>query len=243
MGRKKWNLIDSIIFRTTKKPLGYKKVKNPPKTAMQKLTRPNDARQVQYNRWCEARRSVPGIQKKRTKISTKNTSLSGGEWKSLFSIRIFKRKKQQIKKTETAQEKTYLKSNSLLDILKGRKEKFNKEEIIFITQDKTKQIVWLEKGDSEVGLQHIEIRHAKDFQDKHNVSKEKIANHLEDVFSKGEVEYVREVMRGGRRGLEKLYFHKGQYYLLSGLGTNGFIVSGYPIGKEQAKKLMGRYKQ
>ena len=45
------NFIDKIIFSITEKPKHYVEVKNPPKTAREKLARPQDARQVQYNKW------------------------------------------------------------------------------------------------------------------------------------------------------------------------------------------------
>ena len=45
------SLIDKVIYAITKKPQHYVEVKNPPKTAREKLARPQDARQVQYNKW------------------------------------------------------------------------------------------------------------------------------------------------------------------------------------------------
>lgn len=45
------SLIDKIIYSITEKPKHYVEVKNPPKTAIEKLARPQDARQVQFNRW------------------------------------------------------------------------------------------------------------------------------------------------------------------------------------------------
>ena len=44
-------LIDKIVYSITKKPKYYVEVKNPPKTVAEKLARPQDARQMQYNRW------------------------------------------------------------------------------------------------------------------------------------------------------------------------------------------------
>ena len=49
---KSW--IDKIIYKITEKPECYKEVKNPPKTALSKLLRPQDSRQVQYNNWSKA---------------------------------------------------------------------------------------------------------------------------------------------------------------------------------------------
>lgn len=49
MGR--YTTIDRFIYRITKKPEYYVEVKNPPKTMLGKLFRPQAARQTQYNRW------------------------------------------------------------------------------------------------------------------------------------------------------------------------------------------------
>ncbi len=48
------SLIDKIIYSITKKPKHYVEVKNPPKTVKEKLSRPQDARQMQYNEWSRA---------------------------------------------------------------------------------------------------------------------------------------------------------------------------------------------
>lgn len=45
----KKSLIDKFVYSITEKPKHYVEVKNPPKTVAEKLTRPQDARQVQYN--------------------------------------------------------------------------------------------------------------------------------------------------------------------------------------------------
>lgn len=43
--------IDQYIYSITKKPAHYVEVRNPPRTPKEKLARPQDARQLQYNRW------------------------------------------------------------------------------------------------------------------------------------------------------------------------------------------------
>jgi len=40
--------------------------------------------------------------------------------------------------------------------------------------------------------------------------------------------------RGNREGIEKLYSHNGKNYLLTGVGTNGFMVSAYPIKEKRS---------
>lgn len=66
-----------------------------------------------------------------------------------------------------------------------------------------------------------------------------IASHLETVFCYGKVEYSR--VTHGNGGYERLYNYNGKYYLLSGVGKNGYIVSAYPIGAKETLKLIGRY--
>ncbi len=43
--------IDRWVYEHTKKPKHYVEVRNPPRTAKEKRSRPQDARQVQYNQW------------------------------------------------------------------------------------------------------------------------------------------------------------------------------------------------
>ena len=54
------SLIDKIIYSITKKPKHYVEVKNPPKTAKEKLSRPQDARQMQYNQWSKRYKMYSG---------------------------------------------------------------------------------------------------------------------------------------------------------------------------------------
>ncbi len=138
--------------------------------------------------------------------------------------------------------KKLLKKDDMLKPLIDAKVKFNADNVLFVTKDKSGQMIWLEKGDDRAGLKHILIRHADDFHDKHNVSKDKIASHLNNIISNGNIEYSRIIKRGNHNGIEKLYSYKGMYYLLTGTGTNGFIVSAYPIKEKEAIKLKAMYK-
>lgn len=54
------SFIDKIVYKITRKPTQYKEVKNPPKTIIGKLLRPQDARQVQYNNWSRAHKVYSG---------------------------------------------------------------------------------------------------------------------------------------------------------------------------------------
>lgn len=53
-------IIDRLIYKITKKPTCYVEVKNPPQTVLEKLLRPQDARQVQYNNWSKAKKVYSG---------------------------------------------------------------------------------------------------------------------------------------------------------------------------------------
>lgn len=134
------------------------------------------------------------------------------------------------------------KDNTAIDLISALEKngvKFAKENIVFITKDGTGQTVWLETGSQSTGMQHIISRHADDFKSKHGVAKADIAKHLETVFRQGKIEYSRITPKTG--GYERLYSLNGKYYLLSGVGKNGYIVSAYPIGEKEALKLIGRY--
>ena len=47
----KRSFVDKLVYAITKKPKHYVEVRRPPKTAKEKLSRPQDARQMQYNAW------------------------------------------------------------------------------------------------------------------------------------------------------------------------------------------------
>ena len=54
------SFIDKLIYSITKKPKHYVEVRNPPRTAKEKMQRPQDARQMQYNRWSRAHQVYSG---------------------------------------------------------------------------------------------------------------------------------------------------------------------------------------
>ena len=136
----------------------------------------------------------------------------------------------------TAEDKEHL-----LKELENSHTKFSKENIEFVTRDQTGQIVWLERGNAVVGLEHILKRHASDFMEKHNIIESDISKHLESVITSGSVEYSRIQERNGRACCERLYSYNGDVYLLAGIGLNGFVVSGYPIDVDEALKKKGKY--
>lgn len=40
--------------------------------------------------------------------------------------------------------------------------------------------------------------------------------------------------------VEKLFMYKDQYYFLAGIGTNGFIISVYPLSDKEVERLRRR---
>lgn len=144
-------------------------------------------------------------------------------------------------------ETTKKSSNSLIDKniiseMERNKIKFTKDDLIFTTKDKTGQLIFLEKGNSSVGLKHIEQRHTKDFVEKHKIQASQVSNHIYSVLTQGDLEYSRATIKKGKEGFERLYKYKGKYYLLSGVGINGFVVSAYPLDNKTAQQHIRRYK-
>lgn len=113
--------------------------------------------------------------------------------------------------------------------------KFTKENIVFIAKDGTGQTVWLETGNASAGLKHIldgdgrSPGHASDFEKAFGVSRERVPELLHKVVSEGTVVSNTIKIRNGREGYERVYSYGGKYYVVSGIGKNGFIVSAYPV--------------
>ena len=112
--------------------------------------------------------------------------------------------------------------------------KFTKENIVFITKDATGQTVWLETGNALAGLQHIldgdgrTSGHAADFERAFGVTREAIPGYLQKVVTDGIVVSNELKKIGSREGYERIYYYEGNHYVITGVGTNGFIISAYP---------------
>ena len=148
------------------------------------------------------------------------------------------------KKLESA-EKAYndLIDKNVVSEMQTKKVKFSSDSLIFATKDKSGQTLFLEKGNAVVGLKHIEQRHAKDFVEKHKIPASQLLKHIYTVFTQGDLEYSRITLKKGKEGFERLYRYKGTYYLLAGVGINGFIVSAYPLDNKTAQEHIRRYKK
>jgi hypothetical protein len=117
-----------------------------------------------------------------------------------------------------------LKPRELMDELRESGVKFKEEDVVLITKTKINELVWLEKGDNTKGLEHILRRHEKDLERKFGLKKEDIPSFVKDVFTNG-IEISRKFKNGG---FQKEYLYKDKHIVISGVGTNGFIVSIYP---------------
>lgn len=107
--------------------------------------------------------------------------------------------------------------------------KFTRKDILFITRDKMGQIVWLEKGNAGSGMGHIKSRgHDEQMATAFGIPKTEVEAYLRKVISRGSV--VRNKLKpiGNRMGYERVYYYEGEYHVVVGVGTNGFIVSAYP---------------
>lgn len=126
-------------------------------------------------------------------------------------------------------------TNNLIAELEKRGVKFTREDIVFITKDGTGQTVWLEKGNPSAGFEHIlngdgkSPGHAADFEKAFGISRMQIPMFLKNIVSKGQIVSNNLKIVNRRNGYERIYYYEGKHYVLAGIGTNGFIVTAYPI--------------
>ena len=124
--------------------------------------------------------------------------------------------------------------SQLIQELKDNKIKFSEKDIQFIAKDKTGQTVWLENGNSGAGLKHIldgngtTKGHADDFQRAFGITRTQVPAYLEKVITNGKIVDSKIKPVGNRMGYERTYYYNGNYHVVTGIGTNGFIVSAYP---------------
>ncbi len=110
--------------------------------------------------------------------------------------------------------------SSLLDELASSGVKYNPDEVIMVTKNLDGKLMWLEKGNGKAGLTHILEKHADNFAAR-GVSD--IPNLLKRVLS------TKPIKTGSNaKGLYADYVFNGNKYRVA-YGTNGFVVSFYPI--------------
>ena len=129
------------------------------------------------------------------------------------------------------------KKKQMIKKLDEAKVKYTKEDVIFVTNDSIKKVIWLEKGNDNRGLQHIIKNHNNDFKKAFNVEEKDIPEYLNNIVAKGKIVQNKVKKINGREGYERIYYYKGNYYVLISIGTNGFIITAYPIRKKGIKNV------
>ena len=67
-----------------------------------------------------------------------------------------------------------LKPEHLMDELRDSGKKFSEEDVVMIAKQKDGELLWLEKGNRKVGLQHIVERHSSNLEDAFGVTENEI---------------------------------------------------------------------
>lgn len=104
--------------------------------------------------------------------------------------------------------------------------KFTKEDIVFIAKDKTGKTVFLEKGNTSAGLQHILDRHEKDFINK-GLKREDIPKVIMKALTSG-TNTGRVQGRSPGRPIYEVEYNGTVYDIAITVGSNGFIVGANP---------------
>lgn len=122
-----------------------------------------------------------------------------------------------------------MKGKEWLPELKTSGFKYSEDELVFIAHDKSGQLLWLEEGNESAGLMHIKAHHAEDFRRAHGVAEDEIADLLFQVVTNGDLISNRPSLKG--HGYDRVYDYEDNYYTFMGVGSNGFIVTAFPVGK------------
>ena len=139
---------------------------------------------------------------------------------------------EQLKNDMTQAEQNLIQAEDEVEVLFAELDtnnvKYTRENVVFIARDETGQIVFLETGNSIAGLKHILQRHSQNFKDAFNIDASQIPAYLKNVIRYGKVVSSEIVTKNGKQGFERRYNYNGNYYVITGIGSNGFIVSAYP---------------
>ncbi|MDY5983115.1 MAG: hypothetical protein SPJ17_05415 [Anaeroplasma sp.] len=119
-----------------------------------------------------------------------------------------------------------------INLLRNKGVKFSEKNLVFATKDTNGKVVWLEKGNDKSGLKHIVNKHAKDFNDVYGVKKKDIPGFVKNLVSSGNLLNERLVIKDGKPGFERIYEYNNKHFTVSGIGTNGYIVSVYPVRRK-----------
>lgn len=115
--------------------------------------------------------------------------------------------------------------------------KFNSSDVQFVTKDKTGQLIWLETGNKDAGLKHILYSNERskgcthDFKKALGLESNQVVEYLQKVITYGNVISSTIKYVGNRMGFERIYSYESNYYIVTDIGTKGFIISAYPHRK------------
>ena len=98
--------------------------------------------------------------------------------------------------------------------------KFTLKDVVMISKTSDGKLLWLEKGNENVGLKHILSRHNEELE-RRGVTD--IPQFIESLAKQRPIKLSKN-----SRGYEATYLVSGKKYLLA-YGTNGFIVTFYPM--------------
>ncbi|MCQ2082255.1 MAG: hypothetical protein MJZ11_11405 [Lachnospiraceae bacterium] len=107
--------------------------------------------------------------------------------------------------------------------------KFSENDIIFITKDREGKLIWLERGNENVGLVHIIANHKQNFEEAYGIQEGEIALYLYNAITNGTI--IGSIPSKIKGGLDRIYEYDGCYYTFVGMGNNGFIVTSFPTRK------------
>ena len=124
---------------------------------------------------------------------------------------------------------------ALLSQLDARGEKYNRSEVIAITQDSSGNIIWLEKGhlgDRPSGLAHIIDAHGPEFK-KQGLTEEEIPQCIMSAVKYGKI--IGYQGRGTGRPIYEFEYKGSTRRIAITIGSNGYIVGANPksVPKEE----------
>ena len=117
---------------------------------------------------------------------------------------------------------------ALISQLKAKREKFNEDEVVAITQDSSGNIIWLESGhlgDNASGLAHIIDAHGADFA-RHNITAEEIPQYIMTAVKYGTI--IGYQGRGQGRPIYEFKYEGIIRRIAITIGSNGYVVGANP---------------
>ena len=103
--------------------------------------------------------------------------------------------------------------------------KYTPEDVLMVTKNSDGKLMWLETGNESAGLTHILQRHEGDFE-RRGIEAEGLPNLLNEILVTSP-----DSIKQTKRGYEAVYTYEGMQYKVA-YGTNGFVVSFYPVRKK-----------